>query len=398
MKTSPPLHLPLRLDCRHYRGDRPCAVGIQGVCPPACHQYSAQGHRILILKLGALGDVIRTTALLPSLKRQWPQSHVTWITRPAGVRMLRGHPLIDRLLPFDTETVCHVEYEHFDLCLSLDKEPGPTALAMRVRASEKLGMGLSAVGSTYPLNAEAADYFRLGLDDELKFRHNTLSYAALIHAAVGLPYHGDRYRLYPTAVQQMRATKLWSGWGVQPTDTVIGLNTGAGQVFANKTWSPDQFAALARHLVVRPGWKVALLGGPEERVQNRVLAERCIGVIDTGTDHGELEFAAVVQRCQAIVTGDTMAMHVAIALAVPCIALFGPTCAQEIDFFGRGEAIMTSASCAPCYRRTCDISPHCMDRIELERVLNAVERWTSPGTASSSSSPATPTCVLPVLA
>ena len=87
------------------------------------------GTRMLVIKLAALGDVIRTAALLPGLKREWPTSHITWVTRPSGVRMLANHPLIDRLLSFDAESICHLEHERFDLCLSLDKEPGPAALA-----------------------------------------------------------------------------------------------------------------------------------------------------------------------------------------------------------------------------------------------------------------------------
>jgi hypothetical protein len=160
---------PLKLDCRHYRGDRPCRVGVSGPCPAECVQHDPMGHRILIIKLGALGDVIRTAALLPGLKRVWPQSHITWVSRSSGVRALANHPLIDRALPFDAESLCHLEIERFDLCLSLDKEPGPTALAMRVRATDKRGMGLSPHGTVFPLNAECVPYFNLGLDDRLKF-------------------------------------------------------------------------------------------------------------------------------------------------------------------------------------------------------------------------------------
>ena len=364
----------LRLDCRNYCGDRPCAAGVQGVCPAGCWHHSPMGQRILVIKLGALGDVIRTAALLPGLKEAWPQSHITWVSRPSGVRMLANHPLLDRLLPFDAATLCHLEHERFDLCLSLDKEPGPTALAMRVDAREKRGIGLSAYGTVYPLNPECAYYFRLGLDDELKFRHNRKSYPQLIYEAVGLPYHGQRYRLYPGAAERSRAARCWQRLQVDHAETVVGLNTGAGQVFANKTWPAERFAALARQLVRRPGWRVVLLGGPEERELNARLARDCRDVLDSGCDHAELEFAALLERCAVLVTGDTMALHAAVACDVPCVALFGPTCAQEIDLYGRGEKLVTRLPCAPCYRRQCDQSPSCTDDIGLERVLAAVDR------------------------
>jgi heptosyltransferase-2 len=335
------------------------------------------GRRILIIKLGALGDVIRTAAILPGLKKRWPASHITWVTRPAGTRMLANHPLIDRLLPFDAETLCHLEYERFDLCLSLDKEPGPTALAMRVDAGERRGIGLSPQGTPFPLNPECVEYFLLGLDDRKKFSHNTRSYQQLLYEALGLAYRGQRYRLHPGATHRAQARAAWADAGVAGDEVVIGLNTGAGGVFAHKNWPPEKFVDLARAIAARTSWRVALLGGPEERERNRRIAADCPAVINTGCDHHELAFAALVQRCNALVTGDTMAMHVAIAADVPCVVLFGPTCEQEIDLYGRGEKVRTSLPCAPCYSRHCDRSPNCMDDVSVERVLAAVQRCVS---------------------
>ncbi len=377
-----PAGLPLKLDCRQYRGDRPCGAGVQGVCPAVCAHYDAMGFRILLIKLGALGDVIRTAAVLPGLKAARPRSHITWVSRPDGVRALAHHPDIDRLLPFNAESLCHLEHEYFDLCLSLDKEPGPAALAMRVRAAERRGIGLTAQGTAYPLNPECVDYFELGLSDDLKFNHNRKTYQHLIYEALGLEYQGERYRLYPGEADRAHATRCWQSLGVDDRDTVIGLNTGAGRVFANKSWPPAKFAALARRLAEEPGWRVALLGGPGEREINARITAACPAVVDTGADHAELEFAALVQRCSVVVTGDTMAMHVAIAGDVPCAVLFGPTCHQEIDLFGRGEKLVTGLPCAPCYRRRCDRSPSCMDDVGLDAVLAAVRRWAVAGDAA----------------
>jgi heptosyltransferase-2 len=134
-------------------------------------------------------------------------------------------------------------------------------------------------------------------------------------------------------------------------------------------------------------WRVVLLGGADEREINSRIAHACPGVLDTGTRHAELQFAALVQRCAVLVTGDTMAMHVGIAARVPCVVLFGPTCAQEIDLYGRGEKIRTRLPCAPCYRRACDLQPHCMDEIEVAQVQAAVERWAAAPAAAGTPLP-----------
>ena len=87
----------IAVNCRHFRGDRPCALGHQGLCAPGCGDFAALGTRVLIIKLAALGDVIRTTAILPGLRDMLGVCHVTWVTRGDGARMLAGNPLIDRL-------------------------------------------------------------------------------------------------------------------------------------------------------------------------------------------------------------------------------------------------------------------------------------------------------------
>lgn len=363
--------LGIRLDCRHYIGDRPCARGCQG----GCQNYEGMGQRILIIKLGALGDVIRTAALLPGIKQAYPRSHVTWVSEPNGCRVLTGHPDIDRLLCFDTPALCQLQVEAFDIVFSLDKEPAPAALAMQVYAPDKRGVGLSANGTVYPLNDEAFEYFRLGLSDELKFHDNNRSYQELVYQAVALPYAGQRYRLCLSDDNRAAARAVLERAGVGPQERIIGLNTGAGSVFANKTWPTEKFEALARRMSERCDCRIALLGGPDEVERNEQLAAALgSAVIHTGCKHSEREFAALVGLCSAVLTGDTTAMHMAIALDVPAVVLFGPTCSQEIDLYGHGAKLRSGIACAPCYRRQCDVAPNCMDLITVEQAEMALVR------------------------
>jgi heptosyltransferase-2 len=94
--------------------------------------------------------------------------------------------------------------------------------------------------------------------------------------------------------------------------------------------------------------------------------------VDGGV-HELMDFCALVSNVDALVSGDTLAMHIAIALRVPVVALFGPTVSQEIELYGRGSKIKTSIDCAPCYRRSCDRTPNCMDAIGAEVVFEALE-------------------------
>jgi len=358
----------IALDCKNYRADRPCTYRQR--C--RCQHYEPMGFRILIIKLAALGDVVRTTCLLDTLKRTYPQSHITWLTLPNGVRILDNHPLIDKCMPFEALTVITLTQQEFDLVICLDKEAEPAAVCNAVRSPDKRGMGLSKWGTVGPLNDECEPYFQLGLDDERKFHHNTKSYPQLIHEAVELEYSRQPYRLYCDQSAVARAKALFAPLRATTAGPIIALNTGAESVFANKAPRPSHWVEIARKLL-ETGYSVVLLGGPREAHINPRIADQLAGVYDTGCDNTEQQFVAIVDQCDLVITGDTLALHVALARSVPVVALFGPTCQQEIDLFGMGRKIISNADCAPCYRRQCNKRPNCMDRIPAEQVVAAAE-------------------------
>ncbi len=150
-------------DCRYFLGHKPCAF--HRACD-ACPHYRPFGIRILIIKLAAMGDVLRTTPLLRGLKRAHPDSHITWLTEPKVVPMLKGIPEIDRLIPYDHDAVLQLECESFDQLYCFDKEPKGSALAVKVRAARKVGFGLSNYGNVMPLNRESEYTFELGINDD----------------------------------------------------------------------------------------------------------------------------------------------------------------------------------------------------------------------------------------
>ncbi len=367
---------PVALDCRYYIGDRPCrfARPCEG-----CPEYSPQGFRILILKTGALGDVLRTTILLGGIRRRYPRCHITWITAAAAVPLVPPS-LVDRIWTLTPQTLFRLHVEKFDLVLSLDKEPEVTALAMVARSEDKRGMGLDSHGAVFPFNREMATYFRLGLDNPLKFFGNTRTYPDLLAEAVGLPYDPaqDDYHLDVPERDIEAARRLLAGLGLSAKDPIVGLNTGAGGVFVNKDWTVLGYLELIRELE-RCRIPVLLLGGDRESTRNSEIARRVSSpyVREIGSSLSLGVFSAVIGQCRVVITGDTLGMHVALAMKRPVVALFGSTQPHEIELFGRGEKIVTPATCAPCYRRSCDIHPSCMELIDSRRVFEAVRRYTN---------------------
>lgn len=367
---------PVALDCRYYIGDRPCKFMRE--CS-GCPHYSPQGTRILVLKTGALGDVLRTTILLGGIKRRYPESHITWITAPSAIPLV-PRSRVDRVLPVSPDTLARLQIERFDLILSLDKEPEVAALAMLAHASEKRGMGVDARGAVYPLNPEMAYYYRLGLDNQLKFHANKRTYPDLLAEAVQIPYDPalDDYHLDISEEDQETADNLFRQQGLVPGDPIVGINTGAGGVFVNKDWTFFGYVDLIRELE-REKIPVVLLGGDREsrRVSELHRRFRSPYVKDVGTNHPLGVFSALAANCRVIVTGDTLGMHVGLSVKTRVVAIFGSTQPHEIEMFGRGEKVITPIECSPCYRRSCDIHPSCMELIGHEIVMGAVTRQLS---------------------
>ncbi len=331
------------------------------------------GKRILIVKLAAIGDVLRTTPLLSGLKRAYPQSHITWIVDKEAFPLLQKISFIDRLLPFDFSSLLPLELETFDLIIGLEKEPRGAALVSKFQGREKKGFGLGPEGNIFPLQRASEYAYLLGLDDELKFFRNQKTYPELIFEVAELDYRQDEYLLELSPEDTAFAAEFAEQRGLRKSAGVVGLNTGAGDVFANKAWTVEGYLKLIQRLKKEPGTRLLLLGGPKEKERNAEILRRAKGaVIDSGCENTLGEFAALVNLCDVVVTGDTITLHIAIALKKKVVALFGPTCAQEIELFERGEKIISSLSCAPCYRRSCQVSPSCMEVIEAEEVMAQV--------------------------
>jgi len=365
--------LRLNLDCRYYIGEKPCKFG--RLCE-GCEEYEPFGTKILIIKLAAIGDVLRTTTLLPGLKKKYPASHITWLTDTNSLPVLSHNPFIDRLLSFDLESILRLDLEEFDVLISLDKEIRGTALAGRVKAKEKYGFVLDRSGNIRPANSGANYNFLLGLSDEEKFRRNTKTYPELIYETCELEYdekHEYIFNLPPEA--KAWAKKKLSSLGVDFSHPVIGLNTGAGNVFAEKAWTIEGYARLSELIERENLGQTLLLGGPNEVERNKKIAGfSSARIFDSGCDNSLIEFSGIVSCCNFIVTGDTLAMHIAIALKVPILLIIGSTAHAEIELYNRGDMIVSNKHCAPCYKKQCPEKPTCMEEIEPEFVFQKLKK------------------------
>lgn len=366
----------IREDCRYYTGYKPCHR--YDGCPD-CPEFQPRGTGILIIKLGAMGDVLRTKCLLPALKRDHPESWITWLTA-AGSEPIVRDPRVDEIRTLTPGGVLALEGRRFDVLICLDKEAEALALARKIPADKKLGYAPTAHNTLTVWNGGAVYALRMGLSDDLKYRRNTLSHQQVLARMAEIEDANEGYDLTvaPT-VRALARQKLYQEIGVPEGKPIVGVNTGCGPVFLTKQWTLEGYNGLCRRISESTDASVLLLGGPREVEWHRQIlggVGRLAGtrVFDSGTDNPLETFFAIVDETDVVVTADTLALHVAVALKKHVVAFFGPTCHQEIDLYGRGEKIVTDYGCSPCYLKACDVRPSCMQALSGETVAAAVLR------------------------
>ncbi len=338
---------------------------------------------ILILKTAALGDVLRTTSILPGLRERMPGACIEWVTAPVARPLIEGHPDLDRVHCVDPADQADLERlarelgtREFDWVLSLDDEQPLCALASGLKARRLSGAYLDAAGApTY--TPDVAPWFDMGLlsvhgkqtADRLKLE-NRGSHAELHAQMLGISMGRPQIRLpEPSLLRAAEVLEAAAG------ATLVGLNTGAGGRWVSKQLSVERAAHYARLLceALDSPTHFVVLGGEGEAARNEQLCEllRASGVAftDAGTQNSLLDFAALIDGLDLLLTSDSLAMHLAIARQTRLVAFFAPTSAAEIELYGLGEKVQSTASDYCSYRPEVDTSS-----LTPERLVEASRR------------------------
>jgi lipopolysaccharide heptosyltransferase III len=361
-------------DCRFFLGDRPCVWHKLTGALCKCDRYEPIEERILIVKLDAMGDVLRSTALLPPLAEAHPRAAVTWITRKESVPLLQRNPYVTEVLELGPDALAQLQTRAFDRVINLDASKTSAALASAARSSRKDGFVLEERGYVQPTNDAARRWLEAGLFDDIK-REGTATYQDRMAEILGLGGRQHHYVFELGVEERERAARHLESIGLDLGRPIVGLNTGAGGRWPLKQWREDGYVSLVGRLAHRRDVQFLLLGGPSEKERNdRLKARSKVRLFDPGCNNAVRHFAALVDRCAVVVTGDTLAMHLSLALGRRTVVLFGPTSAPEIELYGLGEKVVPDMTCLSCYKTSCDFVPNCMDLISTEMVERAVVR------------------------
>jgi heptosyltransferase-2 len=295
------------------------------------------------------------------------------------VPLLKHNPYLTEVIPYGTDTVVHISSRTFDRVINLDAGKTSAALATMTQATEKIGYTLHHDGYVVATNTAAEEWLQMGVFDDLK-RANQQTYQEIMCSILDLPSQDMQYVLELTECEKKAGREHLSALGLDLNKTIIGIHTGGGGRWRLKQWHEENFVALLQQLihVLGPSTQIVLFGGPLERERNHRIREMVRGSLyDAGCDNEVRHFAALINCCSVVVSGDSLAMHIALAMGRHIAVLFGPTSHTEIELFGLGEKVIPNLDCLVCYKQECDFVPNCMDAISVEMVTQAIVRQLS---------------------
>jgi heptosyltransferase-2 len=370
------LNLKMHTDCAYFRGSMPCVFHKRDSRPcEDCPDYTPFRVKILLVKLDAMGDVLRTTSILPALHRAYPGAQVTWVTRERSRELLEGNPLLHRVLSVEQNYLETMLTESFAAGLGLDADALAAKILSLAKCEQKFGYVVGQFGTAEPVNPEARAWWLMGLNDKLK-SSNRRTYQEIIHEISRLPGPPARPQLPGRLLDANFIARKSAAWGLASGRKVIGINTGGGGRWQCKKWTVPGYVSLLRRLgKSAPRATLLLYGGPEESDFNaEILAAKIPGLVDTGCRNSLKDFVSLVSLADVFFTPDSLGFHISVALEKSTVVLVGPTSPWELDVYGRGQVLTADAACASCYRSHCERTPTCMEALDPAVVETAILR------------------------
>lgn len=321
--------------------------------------------KILLIKLAAVGDVLRNSFLPMSLKQKYSLSKIHFLTRKNAADLLEGNPYIDKIINIDNFKKIK---ENYDLVINLDED----IEACKIAASFKdklIGFYLDDEGNVKPTKT-AQEWYDMGIfgkkpfNDILK-RRNKKTYQRIMLEILGLwPKEEKEYELVLNLSEKEKqfGKKLVEKYTARKYDFIIGINTGAGKRWPKKNLPEDKTIELIKEISKRYNCLVLLLGGPEEIKRNQNIynsLDKQENVIKIPCNLPLRKFASVLNQCKIIITSDSLALHIATALKKKILVFFGPTSGHEIELYGRGVKLIPKKECTGFYKPKCKIEPCC---------------------------------------
>jgi len=320
---------------------------------------------ILVIKPRAAGDVVLSTPVIRNLRRAFPSSVIDFLTERPFADLVRGHPDVSDVLVFDRATMSGLDLirsvrgRRYEMVIDLFGNPR-TALVTFLSGA-RVRVGYRFRGRQYAYNTRIEP--RGGAVHNVQFNLDAIE-------ALGIPVV-DRSPFVPFTDSDREYVEEFLHGLPRPSGPLVGVNTAGG--WYTKRWGVQQFAQLCDRLIAEHGCSILLTWGPGERTHVESIrgAMREAPNIPPPTSFPQL--AALLSRCDFIISNDTGPMHIAAAVGTPVLGIYGPTNPALQGPYGEGHLTIRNESltCLGCNLTSCPIGHPCMRELAVPEVLAA---------------------------
>jgi predicted lipopolysaccharide heptosyltransferase III len=327
---------------------------------------------ILIVRLSAIGDVLHCTPLTRALREKYPEAKISWIVGDLSKDILLGNSFLDEIVVWDIDEwrsiVSTDLVAGYQALRTLQKTLQAEQYDMVVDVHAQFVPGLITWKSGAPIRVGFANAKELAslFYTRKAVRNNNLpitqQYLGVLEALGVSEYNTDM--IMPIATEHhQNAANIWEKYKINVTDKVIVLNPST--TWMTKCWPAECFAQLGNYLLQEAGIKILLTGAKTDIPLVSQIRENINGdVVDIAGSTSLKDLAAIVQKCDLFVSGDTGPLHIAAAVGTPTLSLFGPTDPQVYTPLGeQHSSLLTTAPCRLCRRRKCS-KFICMEQID----------------------------------
>ena len=344
--------------------------------------------KILIRATNWVGDAIMALPALRAVRSKFPDAHIAIVARPYVADIYRGQQVSDQLVPYDlkgehasfsgrAKLAADLRTQKFDVALLLQNAFDAAWLAWRAGIPERIGYARDARSLLLTKSIAVPKPGEIPA-------HEQFYYLELLRRAGWLDKIAGESDIALTVEQQAKqsAEERLLAAGSNPSKLRIAIGAGASYGSA-KCWPPFRFAEVANRLIAESNAEIILFGTPAEaEVSSAIKSAMRTAPIDLTGQTTIADLPALLSRCHLFIGNDSGAMHVASALGVPTVAVFGATNDTTTGPTGPlARVVREHAECSPCLLRECPIDHRCMTRVEAARVTEAASlllknQWT----------------------
>jgi lipopolysaccharide heptosyltransferase II len=330
--------------------------------------------KILILKFGALGDIVLASPTVRALRTSYPNSEMVWLVNTPYLNFVRTCPYMDEVIGFNSSSaqcrknffdlIHEIKLRRFDMLIDLQNNEKSHVLGFLSQIPKRVGYARGGRGLL--LTHKIAYKPEVG---PVESQNRLLS---LIDVSI----QDQQLEVWSTSedvsyIEHMLKERSFNG-----PRAFAALFPFSNARWATKRWGIDAYLELAKKIHVELDMIPIFIGGKEDQVFSETLKQNLrVPHIDLigQTDFGKL--VELLKKCQVFIGGDSAPLHVASAAGIPMIALFGPTDPVRHAPSGRAKVLTHPVPCAPCYSPICRIKTHdCLRLITVDEVFHEIKK------------------------